>query len=140
VIGAMAGPRSTDEPRAPGERGVRLHHVNIVVLPGQTEAVLGFYTDVLGLRQVEKPTEGTTTGGAWLDINDSNQLHISERADAVAHSDAHFALVVDDFGGVLDRLAASNAPWDPQADLFGGRRGSTRDPLGNRIELLEPWA
>ena len=36
------------------------------------------------------------------------------------------------------RLAAAGAPWTAQADLFGGRRGSTRDPLGNRIELLEP--
>jgi uncharacterized glyoxalase superfamily protein PhnB len=50
----------------------------------------------------------------------------------------HFGLVVDDFDLVLDRLAAAGAPWQPQADLFGGRRGSTRDPLGNRIELLEP--
>jgi catechol 2,3-dioxygenase-like lactoylglutathione lyase family enzyme len=117
---------------------VRLHHVNIVVKPGETEQLLSFYTDVLGLRQVEKPTEGTTGGGAWFDINESNQLHISERSDAVMHADMHFALVVDDFDAVLGRLAAANAPWKSQADLFGGRRGSTRDPLGNRLELLEP--
>jgi predicted enzyme related to lactoylglutathione lyase len=49
----------------------------------------------------------------------------------------HFGLVVDDFDDVLSRLAAAGAPWKEQADLFGGRRGSTRDPLGNRIELLE---
>jgi catechol 2,3-dioxygenase-like lactoylglutathione lyase family enzyme len=117
---------------------MRLHHVNIVVRPGQTDALFGFYTEVLGLRQVDKPRSGTTEGGAWFDINDSNQLHISERVDAVMHDDMHFGLVVDDFDAVLGRLAAADAPWTPQADLFGGRRGSTRDPLGNRIELLEP--
>jgi catechol 2,3-dioxygenase-like lactoylglutathione lyase family enzyme len=117
---------------------VRLHHVNIVVKPGETDAVAAFYRDVLGLHRVDKPTEGTTAGGAWFDINDVNQLHISERADAVMHDDMHFGLVVDDFDAVLVRLDAARAPWRPQADLFGGRRGSTRDPLGNRIELLEP--
>jgi catechol 2,3-dioxygenase-like lactoylglutathione lyase family enzyme len=116
---------------------VRLHHVNIVVRPGETDAVVGFYTDVLGLRPVDKPVEGTSPGGAWFDISDSHQLHISERADAVMHDDMHFGLVVDDFDATLVRLEAAGAPWQPQADLFGGRRGSTRDPLGHRIELLE---
>lgn len=117
---------------------MRLHHVNIVVRLGETDQLVGFYTDVLGLHRVEKPTEGTTGGGAWFDINASNQLHISERPDAVMHDDMHFGLVVDDFDLVLGRLAAAGAPWTAQADLFGGRRGSTRDPLGNRVELLEP--
>jgi catechol 2,3-dioxygenase-like lactoylglutathione lyase family enzyme len=116
---------------------MRLHHVNIVVLPGQTDQLVDFYTEVLGLRQVPKPAEGVSPGGAWFDINDSHQLHVSERADAVMHDDMHFGLVVDDFDAVLGRLAAAGAPWKEQADLFGGRRGSTRDPLGNRIELLE---
>jgi catechol 2,3-dioxygenase-like lactoylglutathione lyase family enzyme len=117
---------------------VRLHHTNIVVRPGETEQLIAFYAEVLGLRRVEKPAEGTTAGGAWFDINEGNQLHISERPDAVMHDDMHFGLVVDDFDATLQRLAAAGAPWQPQADLFDGRRGSTRDPLGNRIELLEP--
>jgi catechol 2,3-dioxygenase-like lactoylglutathione lyase family enzyme len=117
---------------------MRLHHVNIVVRPGETDRVVSFYIDVLGLRRIEKPVEGTSPGGAWLDINEANQLHISERDDAVMHDDMHFGLVVDDLDAVLARLEAAGASWQPQADLFGGRRGSTRDPLGNRIELLEP--
>jgi catechol 2,3-dioxygenase-like lactoylglutathione lyase family enzyme len=117
---------------------MRLHHVNIVVKPGETERLVAFYRDVLGLEPTQKPADGTTPGGAWFDINESHQLHISERPDAVMHDDMHFGLVVDDFDAVLARLEAANAPWQPQADLFGGRRGSTRDPLGNRIELLEP--
>ena len=117
---------------------MRLHHVNIIVRPGETEALIGFYTDVLGLHRTDKPIEGTTPGGAWFDINSSNQLHISERTDAVTHDDMHFGLVVDDFDAMLLRLSTAGAPWKPQADLFGGRRGSTRDPVGNRIELLEP--
>ncbi|HEX3899584.1 MAG TPA: VOC family protein [Mycobacteriales bacterium] len=115
----------------------RLHHVNIVVKPGQTSQIVAFYVDVLGLTQVVKPVEGTSAGGAWFDIDSHTQLHVSERADALMHDDMHFALVVEDFDGVLARLAAAGAEWRAQPDLFGGRRGSTRDPLGNRIELLE---
>jgi catechol 2,3-dioxygenase-like lactoylglutathione lyase family enzyme len=114
-----------------------LHHVNILVRPGETGRVVGFYVDVLGLQQVTKPTDGTTGGGAWFDIDDRTQMHISERADAVMHDDMHFALVVDDFDDVLAKLAETGAEWREQPDLFGGRRGSTRDPLGNRIEILE---
>jgi catechol 2,3-dioxygenase-like lactoylglutathione lyase family enzyme len=116
---------------------LRLHHVNVVVKPGQTRQVFDFYTDVLGLQLTEKPAEGTSPGGAWFDIDDATQLHISERDDALMHDDMHFALVVDDFDGVLARLADAGAEWREQPDLFGGRRGSTRDPVGNRIELLE---
>lgn len=111
--------------------------MNIVVRPGETDGLVGFYTDVLGLRRADKPTEGTSPGGAWFDIDEAHQLHVSERADAVMHDEMHFGLVVDDLDAVLARLAAAGAPWQPQADLFGGRRGSTRDPLGHRIELLE---
>jgi catechol 2,3-dioxygenase-like lactoylglutathione lyase family enzyme len=117
---------------------MRLHHVNIVVRPGETDQLIAFYTEVLGFSRVDKPVEGTTPGGAWFDINSSNQLHISERSDAVMHDDMHFGLVVDDLDAVIKRLAAAGAPWSEQANLFGGRRGSTRDPLGNHVELLEP--
>jgi catechol 2,3-dioxygenase-like lactoylglutathione lyase family enzyme len=116
---------------------VRLHHANVLVKPGETAKVVDFYADVLGLTRIEKPAEGTTGGGAWFEIDGSTQLHISERADAVMHDDMHFALIVDDFDATLAALQAAGAPWRDQADLFGGRRGSTQDPLGNRIELLE---
>lgn len=116
---------------------IRLHHVNLVVKPGGAELVTGFYSEVLGLTPTAKPAEGTSAGGAWFDIDERTQMHISERADAVTHDDMHFALVVDDFDAVLARLAAAGAEWREQPDLFGGRRGSTRDPLGNRVELLE---
>ncbi len=75
-------------------------------------------------------------GGAWLDVDGYAQVHLSERAGA-GHDDAHFALVVDDYDGTLARIAAAGAPWRDQEDVFGGRRGCTRDPFGNRIEILE---
>jgi catechol 2,3-dioxygenase-like lactoylglutathione lyase family enzyme len=113
-----------------------LHHVNVLVPAGRSDEVAAFYADVLGLRRITKPAEGTTGGGAWLEIDERTQLHLSERPEG-GHPDQHFALVVDDFDDVMARLGAAGAPWTEQADLFGGRRGFTRDPAGNRIELCE---
>jgi catechol 2,3-dioxygenase-like lactoylglutathione lyase family enzyme len=115
---------------------MRIHHVNVVVPPGQTESVVDFYVDVLGLRRTTKPTEGVAQSGAWFDIDDRTQVHVSER-EGTAHPQSHFGLVVDDFDAVLERLGSSGASWEDQPDIFGGRRGFTRDPVGNRIELLE---
>ena len=101
-----------------------------------TDAVVPFYADVLGLRHVEKPTEGVAQSGAWFDIDDQSQVHVSER-DGAVHPQSHFGLVVDEFDDVLRRLHDAGAPWEDQADIFGGRRGFTRDPAGNRVEILE---
>jgi catechol 2,3-dioxygenase-like lactoylglutathione lyase family enzyme len=115
---------------------VRLHHVNVVVPIGATNRVAGFYGDVLGLRRVAKPSEGVAQSGAWFDIDDATQVHVSER-DGERHPQAHFGLVVDDFDATLSRIAAAGAPWEDQPRIFGGRRGFTRDPEGNRVEILE---
>ena len=63
TTGASCGPRSrsmrdataaTAEPRICEGAVVRLHHVNIVVRPGETERLVDFYTDVLGLRPADE--------------------------------------------------------------------------------------
>ena len=115
---------------------MRLHHVNVVVPPGRTDSVVAFYTDVLRLRRVAKPSEGMAASGAWFDVDDSTQVHVSER-DGERHPQVHFGLVVDDFDATLRRVTTAGAPWEDQPPVFGGRRGFTRDPEGNRIELLE---
>lgn len=115
---------------------LRLHHVNVVVPPGATQAVVGFYADLLGLVPVAKPARGVAPSGAWFDVGDGAQVHVSERTGP-PHPDAHFGLVVEDLPAVLERLREHGADWTEQPDLFGGRRGFTRDPVGNRVELLE---
>ena len=112
-----------------------VQHVNVVVPIGSTDAVVAFYTSVFGLVREPKPA-GSDPAGAWLKLDGKQQLHISER-DGERHPDSHFALVADDYDGVLQRLAADDDDWTEQSNVFGGRRGFTRDPAGNRIEVLE---
>ena len=86
---------------------MRLHHVNIVVRPGETDRITGFYTDVLGLRRTEKPAEGTSPGGAWFDIDEVHQLHVSERAaDGTVDEQAGDEHGADRRGTKDDRTAA----------------------------------
>lgn len=89
---------------------MRFHHVNVVVPPGATDDVVPFYAEVLGLRRVEKPTEGVAPAGAWFDIDHATQVHVSERPGE-RNDDAHFGVVVDDLDEVVTRVRAAGAPW-----------------------------
>ena len=115
---------------------MRIHHVNVVVPPGETESGVPIYVEVLGMRRVDKPAEGVAQTGAWFDIDEHTQVHVSER-EGVVHPQSHFGLVVDDFDAVMQRLSESGATWQDQPGVFGGRRGFTSDPAGNRVEILE---
>ncbi|MEO6713474.1 MAG: VOC family protein [Mycobacteriales bacterium] len=113
-----------------------LQHVNVVVAPGATAPTSEFYQRVFGLVEIPKSPNAGSPLGAWLQLDGGQQIHISER-EGEPHADAHFAVVVHDFDAVLRRIADAGATWQDQAEIFGGRRGFTRDPAGNRIEVLE---
>lgn len=111
-----------------------LHHVNVNVPRGRSESIAAFYSDVLGFARIKRPDNGRE--GIWLDMGDGTQLHLSERDDPPA-TQPHFAVVVDDLPGVRARLGDAGAEFQPADDIFGtGGRGFTRDPAGNRVELI----
>jgi catechol 2,3-dioxygenase-like lactoylglutathione lyase family enzyme len=112
-----------------------LQHVRVVVPNGSTELAVQYYNVVFGLPEVSSPP-GTTPGdGVWLRLYGRQLIQISE-ADAPS-ADASLAVMVGDFDATLERIHAIHAPWVDEDDVFGGRRGLTRDPAGNRIEVLE---
>jgi len=112
----------------------KLHHVNIPVPTGRSKPIAAFYSDVLGLRSIKRPEN--ERAGAWLEMDDGTQLHLSER-DGGPHPDQHFAVVVDDLSAVRVRLGEAGAAFQPAEDVFlTGGRGFTYDRAGNRIELI----
>ena len=90
---------------------MRLHHVNVVVPPGRTEAVVPFY-ELLGLVRVPKPAEGVAAEGAWFDLPGGTQVHVSERVGD-RNADQHFALVVDDLDETVTALLDAGHPVAP---------------------------
>lgn len=115
---------------------MRLHHVNVVVAPGRTEAVVPFY-EALGLTRATKPTEGVAQTGAWFDFpGGGTQVHVSEKPGD-RHPEQHFAVSVQALDDVVRRLSAAGHPWSPKPTVLGARRGMTADPEGNAVELVE---
>ena len=114
-----------------------LHHVQLAIPPGSEPDLRAFYCDVLGLTEVAKPAALAARGGLWL-RGPALQLHLGVEEQFQPARKAHPALLVRGLGGLAERLRA--AGHDVQADdlLPGYRRFYVHDPVGNRLELLEP--
>jgi catechol 2,3-dioxygenase-like lactoylglutathione lyase family enzyme len=113
---------------------MKLHHVNIPIPAGRSEQIAAFYCDVLGFERIPRPDNGRD--GVWLSIGGAGQLHLSER-EGSNQPQTHFAVAVGDLDAVRVRLAQVGAEYQPSDDAFGcGGRGFTRDPAGNRVELI----
>ena len=108
----------------------RIAHVNLPVPVGRTDEVAGFYVTVLGFT-IDPDRGERGRAGAWLDVGDGSQVHLSERHGA-AHPDQHVAFDVDDFEGIHARAVAAGAEWTAR----GEGRAVTRDPAGNLVELF----
>lgn len=114
-------------------RVLRFDHVNVTT-PEELEAdVIGWYENCLGLERIAKP-DGTHDAGAWFQIGEA-QIHIS-RDEHNPHKAAHFCLQVEDFQAVVERLREASCHIEQAGVIPGRHRLFTRDPAGNRIELM----
>nr|WP_202036374.1 VOC family protein [Streptomyces mexicanus] len=96
-----------------------------------------YYADALGMTEIPKPPVLAARGGCWFRAG-TVQLHLGMEEDFRPAHKAHPGLRVTDIEAYAARLAAHGAPvtWDD--DLPGHRRFYSRDPVGNRLEFLEP--
>ena len=115
-------------------QGKALNHVALVI--DDLEKAREFYGDVLGLSEIERPPEVRSVIGTWYALGD-RQLHLMVMEDHPESSSRHFAIEIDGMDELLDRLEAGGFEVE---DSFGflefKRRKFTRDPSGNRIELM----
>jgi len=114
-----------------------LHHVQLAVPAGSEPALRAFYGDLLGMVEVAKPPELAARGGAWF-RSGQVEVHLGVEADFRPARKAHPGLLVDDLDDLARRLSAAGhaVRWD---GLFPGhRRCYVDDPVGNRLELLQP--
>ncbi|MDQ3940162.1 MAG: VOC family protein [Actinomycetota bacterium] len=114
-------------------KAVALEHVSITAPEELMEEVLGWYEDCLGLNRIDKPP-GTREGGGWFRAGGS-QVHVT-LDEHNPPKKAHFGLVFDDFSDVLERLRAAGCHIEQAAAIPGRKRFYTRDPAGNRIEII----
>ena len=111
---------------------VRIDHVQLAIPPGGEDRARAFYITVLGLHEVPKPEDMRARGGMWF----AEGIHLGIEPDMRPSAKMHPALVVDDLPAIEARLAAAGFEFNEARDQPGVRRGHTRDPFGNRIELV----
>ncbi|MFJ3304841.1 VOC family protein [Streptomyces sp. NPDC086549] len=116
---------------------VAVDHVQLAAPPGAEEALRAYYVDVLGMTEIPKPPVLAARGGRWFRAG-AVQLHLGIEEDFRPARKAHPGLRVTDIEAYAARLAAKGAPvtWDD--NLPGHRRFYSEDPVGNRLEFLEP--
>ncbi|MFC9299090.1 VOC family protein [Streptomyces sp. NPDC057011] len=112
-------------------------HVQLAAPPGSEDRLRTYYTDVLGMTEIPKPGVLATRGGCWFAAGPV-QLHLGVEAGFRPARKAHPGLRVTGIEAYARRLEERGAKvvWDD--DLPGHRRFYSEDPVGNRLEFLEP--
>ena len=116
---------------------VGLHHVQLACPAGSEEALRYFYADLLGVPETAKPPVLAARGGVWF-RSAGVEIHLGVEADFRPARKAHPGLLVDDLDGLVARLAVAGVDVQWDGDFPGHRRCYVADPVGNRVELLEP--
>ncbi|MFD1662320.1 VOC family protein [Streptomyces caeni] len=114
-----------------------LDHVQLAAPPGSEDLLRAYYADALGMAEIPKPPVLAARGGCWFQAG-AVRLHLGIEGDFRPARKAHPGLRVTDIEAYAKRLAAHGATvtWDD--DLPGYRRFYSEDPVGNRLEFLEP--
>ncbi|MHC5904652.1 VOC family protein [Streptomyces sp. S6] len=118
---------------------ISLDHVQLAALPGSEPLLRAFYVTTLGMTELPKPPALAARGGCWFAAG-TVQLHLGIETDFRPAKKAHPGLRVTAIEAYAARLEAHGTPvtWDD--GLPGHRRFYAADPVGNRLEFLEPTA
>lgn len=120
---------------------VSIDHVQLAAPPGSEDALRRYYAGILGLEEIPKPPVLARRGGCWFQTPGGGvQLHLGVETPFVPARKAHPALRIQGIHAYAERIAALGAPVDWDSDLPGHHRFYSSDPVGNRIEFLEPMA
>ncbi|WP_339129831.1 VOC family protein [Streptomyces sp. f51] len=114
-----------------------LDHVQLAAPPGSEDRLRAYYGDVLGMTETPKPPVLAGRGGCWFEAG-TVRLHLGIEASFRPARKAHPGLRVTGIDTLAARIAATGAPVTWDSDLPGHRRFFSEDPVGNRLEFLEP--
>jgi trans-aconitate 2-methyltransferase len=114
-----------------------LDHTQVAIPTGGEAAGRRFYSELLGMVEVDKPAALAARGGCWLKAY-RTELHLGVDGDFRPAQKAHVGLVVTDLDALADRLRAAGHRVTFDDELRPRRRFFTDDPFGNRLEVMAP--
>ena len=112
-----------------------IDHVQLAYPPGGEAEARRFYGEVMGFTEIPKPEDMRARGGMWFQAGPT-QLHLGVEKGMRPSAKMHPAFLVAGLADYRARFAAAGCEWKPGTELPGVERGHTRDPFGNRIELI----
>lgn len=115
---------------------IALDYIQLAMPAGGEDKARAFYSSLLGLAEVAKPTNLASRGGCWFE-HPNIKLHLGVERGFMPAQKAHPAFLVDDLYEFLAMLAAHNIASEQDEPLNGYLRAYINDPFGNRIELMQ---
>lgn len=114
-----------------------INHVQLAMPADEEAAARRFYTDLLGIPEIEKPPHLAVRGGCWFERG-ALKVHLGVEHGFRPARKAHPAFTVSDLSQLIQRLQAAGFGVTEDEPLEGYERCYVADPFGNRIELMEP--
>jgi catechol 2,3-dioxygenase-like lactoylglutathione lyase family enzyme len=113
----------------------RLHHSAFTLPVGREDEARAFYTGVLGLTEVPKPSSMRPIG-CWFRAG-GVEIHCIPDPDFQPNRLGHPAILVDDLDALASLLSEHGVVVEPDDRFPGHRRFHTYDPFGNQLEFLQ---
>jgi catechol 2,3-dioxygenase-like lactoylglutathione lyase family enzyme len=115
----------------------RIDHVQLAMPPGREDEARRFYSQLLGIPEVSKPSNLAGRGGCWFE-DGALKVHLGVEHGFHPARKAHPALLVRDLAAMVAALGEAGVELVEDDGLDGYQRVYAYDPFGNRLELLEP--
>ena len=113
----------------------RADHIHICVAPDRLEEARQFYTEIIGLKLIDRPDHLFSSVGYWFAIADI-QLHIGVEPP-LSRTIRHTAFEVKNLDDIVKHFELHNVEMHPEPMIPGRKRFAFIDPFGNRMELLQ---
>jgi catechol 2,3-dioxygenase-like lactoylglutathione lyase family enzyme len=118
---------------------VGIDHIQFAMPAGYEDAAREFYSRLLGIPEVPKPSELAKRGGVWFE-NGGVKVHLGVDPDFRPARRAHAGLLVRDLSMLVRSLRHAGVDVAEDEALIGYYRVYVNDPFGNRLELMEQIA
>jgi catechol 2,3-dioxygenase-like lactoylglutathione lyase family enzyme len=114
-----------------------IHHVQLSIPAGAEDRCRAFWGAILGMTELEKPPVLKDRGGCWF-RGGSYEVHLGVEPDFRPARKAHPGILIRNIEVLADHLEAHGVEVTWDENFPGMQRFYAADPLGNRLEFLEP--